>query len=50
MMRAIWDTLQSRERNGLMVRRDGSTILYHGHLYVIQRVYDLAFLFTELQK
>jgi len=45
-MRSIWDTLQSRERNGLMVRGDGSTILNHGNLlYLIQCVYDLAFLF-----
>lgn len=47
MMRTIWDTLQSRERNGLMVRGDGSTILYPCYqlLYLIQCVYDLAFLF-----
>ena len=46
-MRTIWDTLQSRERNGLMVRGDGSTILYPCYqlLYLIQCVYDLAFLF-----
>lgn len=40
-------TSKSRERNGLMVGGDGSTILYHGHqlLCLIQCVYDLAFLF-----